>query len=247
MILYPTIELQNGRCVTLNRGRLDEPHIWHVDPVAKAQEFAGAGAEWLHVTDFDAVEGGTGNEELVAEIIRRAGVPVQLAGGMRTRERVEHWIDAGAGRVVIGTLAAQDPEGVMALAKYHPDQIVLAVDVWQGKVMTEGWRQSSALTPENYISAFADAPFAAAIVTDIDADIADSDATLGLISGLAELSKAPVVASGLVRGLDDISRLKYVRNVAGALVGRTLFRKDMELKEALAVASVAPEPAAEFI
>lgn len=247
MILYPTIELFDGRCVSLNCGRLEEPHVWHVDPVEKAVEFAADGAEWLHITDFDALQGSDRNAGLVADIIRRAGVPVQLAGGMRTRERVEHWIDRGAGRVVLGTLGAQNPALVKALTKYHPDQIVLAVDVWQGKVMTEGWRQSSAFEPEGFIAAYADAPLAAVLVTDIDSDISEADATLGLITGLAGAAKTPVIASGLVRTLDDISRLKYVRNVAGAIVGRALFRKTFELAEALAVVQTAPEPAAEFI
>ena len=87
MILYPTIELQSGRCVSLNRGRLDEPHIWHVDPVEKAQEFAAAGAEWLQVTDFDAIVGSDENQDLVSEIMRKSGVQVQLAGGVRPDHR----------------------------------------------------------------------------------------------------------------------------------------------------------------
>lgn len=247
MILYPTIELLDGRPVSLKRGRLEEPHVWHVDPVEKAIEFADMGAEWLHITDFDAVQGGNDNAELISEIIRRVHIPVQLAGGIRLRERAEHWIDQGVGRLVVGTLGTQDPALVKALAKYHPDQIVLAVDVWQGKVMADGWRRSSAFEPEDFIAAFSDAPLAALIVTDIDSDIADADASLGLVSGLASASRTPVIASGLVRTLDDISRLKYVRNVAGAILGRALFRRTFGLDEALAVAAGAPEPLAEFI
>ena len=247
MILYPTIELQNGRCVSLNRGRLDEPHIWHVDPVEKAQEFAATGAEWLQVTDFDAIVGSDENQDLVAEIVRKAGVPVQLAGGVRTRERAEFWIDQGAGRVVIGTLATQDPEMVKAMAKFHPDQIVLAVDVWEGMVVSDGWRSKTAFAPSDFLAAFAHAPFAGVIITDIDSDIEDADASLGLVSHLAEMSKTPVIASGLVRSLDDISRLKYVSNVAGAIVGRALFRKTFELGEALALAQSSAEPVADFM
>ncbi|MCG6902958.1 MAG: 1-(5-phosphoribosyl)-5-[(5-phosphoribosylamino)methylideneamino] imidazole-4-carboxamide isomerase [Rhodobacter sp.] len=247
MILYPTIELLNGRCVSLNRGRLDEPHIWHVDPVEKALEFAAAGAQWLHVTDFDAVQGSNANEALVTEIIRCAGAPVQLAGGIRTREKAERWIDQGAGRLVVGTLAAQNPGLVKALAKSFPDQIVLAVDVWQGRVMTEGWQTQSAFEPAGFMAAYSDTPLAAFLVTDIDSDIEDTDASLGLISGLANATKTPLIASGLVRALDDISRLKYVRNVAGAIVGRALFRKAFTLEEAMAVVAQAPEPVADFI
>ena len=200
----------------------------------------------MHLTDFDAIEGRDTNAELVEEIIRTSEMSVQLAGGMRTREQVEYWIDKGAGRVVIGTLAAWDPNLVKELAKLYPDQIVLAVDVWQGQVMTEGWRSQSAFTPEAFIQAFEGTPFAAILVTDIDSDIEDVDAQLGLISGLAQLSRTPVIASGVVRTSDDISRLAYVHNISGALVGRALFRKTIDLADALNVAEQAHEPVAEF-
>ncbi|MCE8506905.1 1-(5-phosphoribosyl)-5-[(5-phosphoribosylamino)methylideneamino] imidazole-4-carboxamide isomerase [Ruegeria pomeroyi] len=246
MIIYPTMELQNGRCVTLERGRLDAPMLWHVDPFETVSGWVSAGAEWMHLTDLDAVEGRDGNAELVEQIIRKAEIPVQLAGGMRTRERIEYWIDKGAGRIVVGTLAARDPELVKELAKRHPDQIVLSVDVWQGHVMTDGWRSQSAYTPEAFIDAFAGVPFAAIVVTDIDSDVEEVEAKLGLISGLAAHARTPVIASGVVRAADDISRLAYVPNIAGVLVGRALFRKALSLDEALKLAAGAHERVAQF-
>lgn len=246
MRIYPTMELQNGRCVSLEKGRLDEAMIWHVDPVKTARSWSAAGAEWMHLTDFDAIEGRDTNVELVEEILRSAEMPVQLAGGMRSREKIEHWIDKGAGRIVVGTLAARDPHVVKELAKLHPDQIVLAVDVWQGLVMTEGWRSQSAFTPEAFIDAFADTPFAAILVTDIDSDVDDVEAQMGLISGLAEKSRTPIIASGVVRTADDISRLAYIHNISGAIVGRALFRKTLSLADALKVAKMAHEPVAQF-
>ncbi|MEP4038920.1 MULTISPECIES: HisA/HisF-related TIM barrel protein [unclassified Pseudophaeobacter] len=247
MQIYPTMELLDGHCVTLEKGRLDEPLVWHVDPVEKAKEFAASGAEWMHLTDFNAVKGDDCNADLVKEIIRTAGIPVQLGGGMRSRESVEAWIDQGAGRVVVGTLAALDPTVVSELAKQHPDQIVLAVDVWQGQVMTEGWLKAGAFEPETYIAAFGSAPFAGIIVTDIDSDMSDVEAQLGLISGLAAAAHSPVIASGVVRGVDDISRLKYINNISGALVGRALFRKSLTLEEALETAQPQTEQVAEFL
>ena len=247
MMIYPTMELLDGRCVTLEKGRLDEPMIWHVDPVEKAKEFAAAGAEWMHLTDFNAIKGDDSNTALVEEIIRTVGVPVQLGGGMRSRENVESWIDKGAGRIVVGTLAALDPTLVAELAKQHPDQIVLAVDVWQGQVMTDGWRQSGAFTPEAFIAAFGNTPFAGIIITDIDSDMSNVEAQLGLIAGLASSARAPVIASGVVRTCDDISRLKYAGTISGALVGRALFRKTLSLEEALQTAMPEPEAVAEFI
>jgi phosphoribosylformimino-5-aminoimidazole carboxamide ribotide isomerase len=236
MIIYPTIELQNGRCVSLFRGNLDEPQVWHVDPVAKAREFAEAGAEWIHVTDFDAVKGGDGNATLIDEIIR-VGPPVQVAGGLRTREHIDHWIDRGAGRVVLGTMALSAPGQVKIAAKRHPDQIVLAVDVWENAVMSHGWRMKSAYTPEAFLAAFEADPLAAVIITDIHADMEEAEEPLALVTRLGGMAKAPVIASGMVRTLDDLARLKFAPHVSGAVIGRALFNKNIRIEDALALAA----------
>jgi len=246
MIIYPTLELHDGKLVSLSRGRLEEPTIWHVDPVETARNFAAAGAEWLHVTDIDALSGDGDNGELIEQIIRGAGIPVQMGGGFRSREIIERWIDKGAGRIVVGTLAAYDPDLVRELAKYHPDQIVLAVDIFDGSVMTEGWRTRSAFDPETYVQAFDDAPMAGVIVTDIDADIEDTDGSLGVISGLSAKTRHNVIARGTVRSADDVARLKYIPNISGTLIGRALMAKDVDLARALEIAASDREPVAPF-
>ena len=247
MQIFPTMELLNGRCVSLSRGRIDEAAIWHVDPVETARSWAAAGAEWMHLTDFDGLDGRSTNADLRREIIRAAGIPVQLAGGFRTADAVAHWIDCGAGRIVLSTLATLDPNTVKSLARTYPDQIVLSVDVWKGRVMTHGWRQESSYTPEGFIRAYNDAPLAGVIVTDIESDMPDHDAELGVVSALAGVSRAPVLASGVVQSVDDVSRLKYVPNIAGALIGRALFSKSVDLRDALSVARPEPEPVADFV
>jgi phosphoribosylformimino-5-aminoimidazole carboxamide ribotide isomerase len=246
MIIYPTLELHNGKVVSLTRGRLEEPVIWHLDPVETARNWAAAGAEWLHLTDINGLAGDGDNAELAEEIIRKAGIPVQIGGGFRSREAVTSWIEKGAGRVVIGTMAARDPDAVKELAKYYPDQIVLAVDVFEGSVMTEGWRTKSAFLPEDYLRAFEDAPLAGVIVTDIDADIEDTDGSIGVIAALAGSTPHNVVARGTVRSVDDVARLKYVPNIQGTLIGRALLAKDVDLAEALAIAKADGAPVAEF-
>jgi len=246
MILYPTLEILNGKCVSLTRGRLDEPVIWHVDPVETARGFVQAGAEWMHLTDMNGLRGDGDDAALIEEIIRAVGIPVQLGGGFRSREAASRWIDKGAGRIVLGTMAIQDPEGVKELAKYHPDQIVVAVDVFQGQLMSDGWRSTSAFGADDFIRAFDGVPLAGIIITDMDADIEDSDGSLGVISGLAAQTRQQVMARGTVRSVDDVARLRYIPNIAGALIGRALLSKDVDLAEALAVARPAPEPTAEF-
>jgi phosphoribosylformimino-5-aminoimidazole carboxamide ribotide isomerase len=247
MILYPTIELQNGRCVSLIRGRIEEPELWHVDPLKKVQEFVALGAEWIHVTDLDAVKGLNTNRALLTQIIKTAGVPVQLGGGFRSAARVDEWFALGAERIVIGTLGVQMPTVVKELVARHPGKIALAVDVWKGKVLVDGWRTSSAYTPEGLIEAYGATPFAAIIVTDVDADTAGTEASYSMLATLSDLVKVPVIASGAVRTVDDVARLKFASHIAGALVGRALFNRTIDLTEALAEARGDLGVVAEFI
>lgn len=248
MILYPAIELQNGRCVSLVRGRIEEPEIWHVDPVAKTKEFVALGAEWIHVTDLDAVRGLNTNRALLQEILKAAGeVPVQLGGGFRSAARVEDWFHQGAERIVIGTLGVQMPSVVKELVYRHPGKIALAVDVWKGKVLVDGWRTSSTYTPEALVEAYGDTPFAALIVTDVDADTAGTEASYSMLATLADMVKVPVIASGAVRTVDDVARLKFASRVAGSLVGRGLFNRTVDLAEALAEARADAGTVAAFV
>lgn len=246
MMIFPMIELQGGRCVSLDKGRLDAAMLWHVDPVETARGFAQAGAEWMHVTDFDAISGESEQQDLIEQIIRSAGIPVQLGGGFRSMDQAAYWLDKGVGRIVVGSWGTRAPEQVKELAKYHPDQVVLSVDVWQGQVMCDGWSTPTALDPAAYIAAYDGVPLAGIMITDIDSETSDTDAQMGVIAGLAGQTTAPVLARGTVRSVDDIARLKYVPNIAGAVVGRALFQKTIDLEEALAVARPEPEPIAEF-
>ncbi|MCY3879544.1 MAG: 1-(5-phosphoribosyl)-5-[(5-phosphoribosylamino)methylideneamino] imidazole-4-carboxamide isomerase [Rhodobacteraceae bacterium] len=236
MMILPSMEITKGRCVSLKRGRTDEPVVWHVDAVEKAREFAASGAAWMHLTDIDAVLGDSGNRDLMLRILRQAGIPVQLAGGFRSLDLINEWIELGAGRIVIGTLAVLRPDIVKMAAKLHPDQIVVAVDVWQGNVMIEGWNKPSAISPQALISEFSEDPLAAVMVTDIDANIEFRQSGLDLLTELAGYSRTPFIASGMVTSLDDIERLKSIPNVIGTLVGTALFNKTIELPEALAAA-----------
>ncbi|MBL4750729.1 MAG: 1-(5-phosphoribosyl)-5-[(5-phosphoribosylamino)methylideneamino] imidazole-4-carboxamide isomerase [Amylibacter sp.] len=246
MNIYPSIELQNGRCVSLHRGRLDEPQIWHIDPVEVAKSYAQKGAEWVHITDFDAIAGNDMNAELVQNIIQHSGASIQYGGGFRALHRISEWVDHGVSRVVIGTLAVMAPDIVKQAAKLYPDQIVIAVDVYKGKVMSDGWRKPSAITPEAFIRSFEKDPLAAIIVSDIDADLEEADDSLALITQLAGIAKAPVIARGLSRALDDIARLKYVPYVSGALIGRALFNQTINLEDAIKLAH-RQEEIADFI
>ena len=240
MILFPAIELKNGGCVSLRRGDIDDPLIWHVDPVEKAQEFAAAGAEWMHVTDLDAAGGAGDNRDLVIEIIRRAGIPVQVAGGFRSEDAVRDGVEVGAGRIVIGTAAVTNPDLVKKVAKLYPDQIVLAVDVYKDRVLTDGWRKSSLFAPQAFVHEFDRTPLAGILFTDVGVEFNESEIDVSLVSEIATMTHTPVIASGFVRGLEDLVALKRAGNIGGALVGRALFNRSLELADALD--AVRPEP-----
>ncbi len=246
MIVYPDIELQNGRCVNLVRGQMDVPVVYDVDPLDAACEFAAQGAEWLHVVDLDAVVNQGSNTDLITQIIRKASACVQVAGGIRSIDTVRDWIDAGAGHVVIATAAVKDPAFVKAAAVAYPDQVVVSVDARQGRVVVEGWRETTAFTPVEFARQFEDVPLAAIIYTDIDRDDDLPESSLSHTAELADQVATPVIASGVVKGLDDISTLKYLPNIAGAITGRALFGGAFELSEALAIVYEPPEPIAAF-
>ncbi|PLS22209.1 HisA/HisF-related TIM barrel protein [Neptunicoccus cionae] len=247
MIIYPTIELKDGKCVSLTRGRLEEAAVWHVDPLSVAKSFAEAGASWMQVTDFNAIEGGSENVELVEEIIRTVGIPVQVAGGMRSVESAVRWIDKGAGRIVIGTAAVKQPALVQQLARAFPDQIIVAVDCWRGRVLTDGWREESMFAPIPFLRSYSDAPLAGFLVTDVDADVEDIEVGASEISVLAASTRHPVIASGLVRTLDDVSMLKYAGHCDGVIIGRALFNKTVDLRKALEIAVPEVEEIASFV
>ena len=199
------------------------------------------------MVDLDAVAGNGSNEALIREIIRHAGAPVQVAGGIRSRDQVRAWSEAGAGRMVLATAAVEAPILVKELSYAFPDQIVVSVDVRQGRVMIRGWQVGTAYDAVEFVRLFDGWPLSQIIVTDIDRDLALPESSLALVTRIASETATPVIASGLARSLDDIAELKYLYNISGAIVGRALYEGAFTLAEALAVARPTPEPIAELV
>ena len=246
MDFYPILELQNGKPVSLNRGRLSQATVWNLDPVQVAKTYARQGANWLHVKDLDPVAGDGDNGVLIEEIILYAGLQVQVAGGIRTMEQIENWIARGAARVVLGTIGVLQPNLVHQAAKRFPDQIVLAVDVYQGRVVSHGWSTPSTFEPADFLRHFASDPLAAVMVADIDADLNEAENSMALISRLGGIVSAPMVARGLSNSADNLSRLKYVPHVDGAAAGQPLLDKSLDLADALAMCAEPAEKLAAF-
>lgn len=234
MILYPAIDLKEGRCVRLVRGDMEQATVFNDDPAAQAASFAGAGASWLHLVDLDgAFAGKPVNAAAVEAIVNRVAVPVQLGGGIRTLETIEDWLDRGVKRVILGTVAVKDPDLVMRACREFPGRIAVGIDARGGRVAVEGWAEETDILAVDLARKFADAGVDAIVYTDIDRDGVLQGANIPATAELAGAVPIPVIASGGVSSLDDIRALAAEQRIAGAIVGRALYDGRIDLGEAL--------------
>ena len=238
MILYPAIDLKEGRCVRLRQGDMAQATVFSDDPAAQAKDFAEAGFAWLHIVDLDgALAGRPANGAAVEAILQAVSSPIQLGGGIRDLATAESWLDRGVRRVILGTAAVRDPGFVRAAAKAFPERVAVGIDARDGKVAVEGWAETSELAATALARRFEDSGVAAIIYTDIARDgmLAglNLEATLALAAGIG----IPVIASGGLASMADIERLAEPRCAAlgGAIAGRALYDGRIDAEEALAL------------
>ena len=237
MIVYPAIDLKDGRCVRLVRGDMKSATVFNDDPAAQARAFAAAGAAWIHVVDLDgAFAGKLKNEAAVEAIVKAAPVKVQLGGGIRDEATLEAWLGKGVARVVLGTAAVKNPNLVRESCRRWPGQVALGIDARGGKVAVEGWAETAGVAALDLARRFEDAGAAAIIYTDIERDGALQGVNVAATAALARALKTPVIASGGVASLDDLAALKAA-GIPGAILGRALYDGRVDLKSALALAA----------
>jgi len=236
VILFPAIDLKDGACVRLLRGRREEATLYNSDPAAQASTFAAAGSEWLHVVDLDgAFAGRPKNAAAVRAILAAVAIPLQLGGGIRDMSAVEGWLAAGVERVILGTAALGNPALVREAAKAFPGRIAVGIDARHGKVATEGWVKTSETDAATLALAFEDAGLAAIVYTDIERDGALEGPNVEATAALARRLTTPVIASGGVASLADLEALKAHEGdgIAGVIVGKALYDGSLELGAAL--------------
>jgi phosphoribosylformimino-5-aminoimidazole carboxamide ribotide isomerase len=240
MILYPAVDLKDGRCVRVVRGDLATATVFNEDPAAQAKTWAKAGFEWLHVVDLNgSAEGRAVNDAAVEAILSAVSIPVQLGGGIRTRADIDSWIEAGVSRVILGTVAVRDPGLVRDAARDWPEQVAVSVDVRNGKVAVQGWLEDTDLEALTVARRFEDAGVSALIVTDIDRDGALAGFNVEVFGGIADAVHIPVIAAGGLASVTDIERLRDRPGtpIAGAVLGRALYVGAIRPGEALAAAA----------
>jgi phosphoribosylformimino-5-aminoimidazole carboxamide ribotide isomerase len=226
VILYPAIDLKDGRCVRLLRGDMAAATVFAAAPADQARQFAQAGFEWLHLVDLNgAFAGRPVNGDAVEAILATVSLPVQLGGGIRDLSTIDFWLERGVKRVILGTIALTEPELVRTACKRHPGRVVVGIDARDGMVAIEGWARTSEVRALDLALRFEDAGVAAIVYTDIDRDGALGGVNVEATADLAFALTTPVIASGGVASLADLKSLKEVEKtgVEGVICGRALY------------------------
>ena len=240
MIVFPAIDLKGGEVVRLAEGDMDRATVYGDNPAAQALLFAEAGAQHLHVVDLDgSFAGRAENREAVEAIVEAFPGYVQLGGGIRDAKAVEGWFELGVARVVMGSAALKDPEFVKEMAREWENGIVVAVDARDGMVATEGWAEVSDVPVRDLARRFEDAGVASLLFTDIGRDGLLKGCNVQATVDLARSVDIPVIASGGVKGLDDIHMLALQadQGIEGVITGRALYEGKLDLATAIAMAN----------
>lgn len=235
MILYPAIDLKDGQAVRLVHGDMGQSTVFNDDPAAQARSFVQAGCTWLHLVDLNgAFAGAPVNAAPVEAILKTCDVPAQLGGGIRDMATIESWLDKGLARVILGTVAVENPALVRDAARAFPGQVAVGIDARNGMVATKGWAEETDVEVTELAKSFEDAGVAAIIYTDILRDGAMGGPNIDATAALARSVNIPVIASGGVSSLRDLLELQSTGVIAGAISGRALYDGAIDLREALA-------------
>ncbi len=235
MILYPAIDLKDGQCVRLYKGEMDQATVFSDDPAAQALAFQQAGCEWLHLVDLNgAFAGAPVNSRAVESILSALKIPAQLGGGIRDMATIEMWLAKGLARVILGTVAVEDPDLVKQAARAFPGQIAIGLDARDGRVATRGWAEETDIEVTSLARKFEDAGVAALIYTDINRDGAMQGPNVEATAALARAVSIPVIASGGVSSIDDLKALRDSgAPLNGAISGRALYDGAIDIAQAL--------------
>ncbi|URD52271.1 1-(5-phosphoribosyl)-5-[(5-phosphoribosylamino)methylideneamino]imidazole-4-carboxamide isomerase [Chroococcidiopsis sp. CCNUC1] len=236
MNLFPAIDLLEGRCVRLYQGDYDRSQVFHDNPADVAQQWTSQGATWLHVVDLDGAKAGKPvNLEAIAAIVEAVSVPIQVGGGLRDRASVAQLLELGVQRVILGTVAVEQPQLVASLCQEFPGRIVVGIDARNGKVATRGWLETSEVLAADLAQRMQQLGAAAIIYTDIHRDGTLAGPNLDALRELATSLSIPVIASGGVSSVTDLLSLLALEplGVTGAIVGRALYTGDISLKQAI--------------
>jgi phosphoribosylformimino-5-aminoimidazole carboxamide ribotide isomerase len=234
MIIVPAIDLKDGKCVRLRQGRMDSSTVFGEDPAAMARRWARLGAARLHVVDLDGSVGGRPvNLDSVKQIVKAVDIPVQVGGGIRSSDIIQQYMDCGVDTVILGTIAARDPQLVRDYIAAFPGSVAVGIDARSGNVAVEGWTESTDRKASDLAAMFDGCPPAWFIYTDIERDGMMQGPNIEATREFAQSTRTPVILSGGVSTISDVERILPLEKdgVLGIIIGRALYEGAIDLKE----------------
>ena len=236
MQIWPAIDLRGGKCVRLRQGDYGRDTVYGDNPVEMAKRWVVEGAQYLHLVDLDAAkDGSSANTDAIRGIVKGAGIPCELGGGVRSDATIERMLALGLSRLVVGTKALKEPDWFRAACETFPGKLALGIDAKNGRVATDGWLETSETAAIDLARMFADEPLAAIIYTDISRDGMLEGPNLAAMAEMKAAVDIPVIASGGVTTANDVRDLVAI-GLDGCIIGRALYEGTLSLKDALAAA-----------
>ena len=238
MDFYPAIDIKEGKIIRLKKGLLEFVKIYGTDPLLKAREFVSCGAKWIHVVDIDgAFQGKTKNMEKIVEIKKKINCKIQVGGGIRSIKTIENYLSSGIDRIVLGTIAIEDPDFVIETCKRFPNKIAVGLDTKKGFVATQGWAKKTKVHFKEVIDFYELSKVSALVFTDIDKDGLMEGANYKQLNKLLSLTKLKIIASGGISSLDDLRIIKKMEkpNLIGVISGKAIYEKKINVSDAIKI------------
>ena len=240
MLIIPAIDLLDSKAVRLKQGDMDDYKVYFENSVDAAKQFYEMGIRRLHIVDLDgARKGETTNFDTIERIVKEVDMDVEVGGGIRNMDRLQQYFNIGVKYAILGTVVVKDPDFVFEAMEKHPGRIILGVDAKGGYVATEGWYETSSVTAGELIHKYKDYQAESVIYTDISRDGMLSGINIEATAALADSSPFPVIASGGLKGIEDIEKLVKLnnKNIYGAIAGKAFYEGQIDLKEAMELAT----------
>ncbi len=238
MNFYPAIDIKDGKFIRLKQGRLDEVTVYGDNPVEIAKKFSEAGAKWIHVVDIDgAFKGKSINQKVILDIKKNSKTKIQVGGGIRTQESASFYLNNGIDRVVLGTIALENPKIIEQLCESYPGRIAVGIDAKKGMVATEGWSKTSTIEVGKLSKLYENIGVSCVIFTDIEKDGLMEGVSLNQLKNLLKNTKLNVIASGGVSSLNDLKKLKSLdkKNLIGVISGKAIYENKFSVNKAVEI------------
>ena len=238
MNFYPAIDIKDGKFIRLKQGRLDEVTVYGNNPVEIAKKFSEDGAKWIHVVDIDgAFKGKSINQKVILDIKKKSKTKIQIGGGIRTQESASFYLNNGIDRVVLGTIALENPKIIEQLCENYPGRIAVGIDAKKGMVATEGWSKTSTIEVGKLSKLYENIGVSCVIFTDIEKDGLMEGVSLNQLKNLLKNTKLNVIASGGVSSLDDLKKIKSLKkkNLIGVISGKAIYENKFSVNKAVEI------------